>query len=127
MPSGSSPTCTFQPAVSPAVQEHPRLFADANDFAALSVRLDRAELGRLARAHLLREAEELLEAPPLVCRKDECGKRILLISRAAIDRIAKLSMAAHAYESDNPGVRQLFFTRAVPTSGQLTLSVSFMR
>lgn len=73
---------------------HPRLFADANDFAALSVRLDRAELGHLARAHLLREAEELLEAPPLVCRKDECGKRILLISRAAIDRIAKLSMAA---------------------------------
>ena len=72
---------------------HPRLVADADDFKALSVRLEKSELGRAARARLLREADAQLDAAPLVSRKDASGTRILHVSRAAIDRIAKAAMA----------------------------------
>ena len=83
----------FNAAVSAAVAPHPRLIADAGDFEALKVRLETTELGKLGRGRLLGEAEMLLGFPAPEYRKDESGRRILHISRAALDLIGKCAMA----------------------------------
>ena len=84
---------TFLAAALAAVPAHPRLLADANDFAAFKVRLGQSDLGRRGRERLLREADALLGFPPIEYRKDESGKRILHVSRAALNLIGKTAMA----------------------------------
>ncbi len=81
-----SSAATFKP-----VAPHPRLFADKAAFQALKLKLEQTELGRLGRARLLREADALLPLP-LLERKME-GRRLLSVSRNALNRIGKLAMA----------------------------------
>lgn len=68
---------------------HPRLLADADDFARL--RADTNELVRIGRERVLFEAEQMRRFP-LPARQLE-GRRLLAVSQRALSRILALAMA----------------------------------
>jgi len=72
---------------------HPRLFADRKDFEALKIKLVTTELGRLGRNRLLAEAEAQLSFESLESKRDVSGRRMLAVSRSALNVIGKCAMA----------------------------------
>ena len=73
------------------VAPHPRLFADEAEFAAAKERISSCEEGRSALGVLMRTADSTLAKKPLE-RKME-GRRLLGVSRDALERIGCLSFA----------------------------------
>ena len=73
------------------VAPHPRLFADEAEFAAAKERIASCEEGRAALGVLMRVADSALAKKPLE-RKME-GRRLLGVSRDALERIGCLSFA----------------------------------
>ena len=73
------------------VAPHPRLFADEAEFAAAKERIASCEEGRAALGVLMRTADSTLSKKPLE-RKME-GRRLLGVSRNALERIGCLSFA----------------------------------
>lgn len=73
------------------VRPHPRLLADKDEFAAIKARLETDPDAKRAVERLLKEAESFADLPAL-CRELE-GRRLLTISRNAIERILKCAFA----------------------------------
>jgi len=80
-----------QAAAKAVAMPHPRLFATAQDFAALKARVATDELVKLGADHLSQVSEALLKVPP--CKYEKQGKRLLGVSRCALGRISALAMA----------------------------------
>lgn len=74
-----------------AAKPHPRLFADAKSFEALSGALCRDTLKAKAASNVIAKARVILPLKPLV--HVQTGKRILGVSRQALHRISTLAMA----------------------------------
>ena len=79
-----------EPSLAP-LAPHPRLFADAAGFSAAKARLESSEVGRKALGALMRFADATLDKPVLERKMD--GRRLLRISRMALERIGNLSFA----------------------------------
>ena len=82
----------FQTLAAPEIKVkagHPKLFADAEEFA--RIRSDKSELAASVRAKVFAEAEAVLSEAP-VERVLE-GRRLLSVSRLAVSRLTHLSMA----------------------------------
>lgn len=75
------------------VEGHPRLFMTQAEAAQLPARADADPHNAMIAKALLARAEVMLDEPP-VTREIE-GRRMLAISRRALDRLATLSMAWH--------------------------------
>lgn len=90
---------------------HPRLILDESEMASIRSQVDAGENEALVLLHesIMRKAEELLSASPLVYKKDASGKRILGVSRNAAQRI---SYCAYAYRF---GGDRRFLDKAVET------------
>ena len=65
--------------------DHPRLFATSNDWQAVSLSSEQDELLRALLEKIKRDGRELLPKPPLTYEKE--GRRLLAVSRAALNRI----------------------------------------
>lgn len=70
-------------------QSHPRLLMDSKDFKQYRSQVRRGDNGPLVRIHdiCMDRADDLLDAKPLEYVKDASNKRILHVSRAALERI----------------------------------------
>jgi hypothetical protein len=73
------------------LQPHPRLFATQEEFSRQKVRLNSAPEGRVALEGLLRKADKLLDVAPV--ERKMTGRRLLSVSRTAVDRIGTLAFA----------------------------------
>jgi len=73
------------------VAPHPRLFADDAEFAAAKARISSCEEGRAALAVLMRTADAALSEKPL--ERKMIGRRLLRVSRSALERIGCLAFA----------------------------------
>lgn len=73
------------------VAPHPRLFADDAEFAAAKARISSCEEGRAALAVLMRTADAALSEMPL--ERKMIGRRLLRVSRSALERIGCLAFA----------------------------------
>lgn len=72
---------------------HPRVLVEAGHWAQIKARAETDPLLAQYIAHLLLEADQLLEEPPLERKKQ--GRRLLHVSREALHRISIWSMARH--------------------------------
>ena len=82
----------YAQAVETAVAKgHPRLFADASDFAALRASVGDGTLRARAIGKVIERAEFIVGEPPLT--RVMYGHRMLRTSRAALGRISTLAMA----------------------------------
>ena len=73
------------------VAPHPRLFADEAEFAEAKRRIDSCEEGRAALRVLMRVADSTIQKKTLARRME--GRRLLEVSREALQRIGCLSFA----------------------------------
>ena len=101
-----------RPEVARAVDEaarrpHPRLFADADGFAALKARLGKEELFTAGAEFIRATADPILKAKP--CERIKEGKRLLGVSRTALYRINTLALAYRLY--GNKGARVKYVLR----------------
>ena len=78
-----------------ARRPHPRLFADADGFAALKARLGKEELFTAGAEFIRATADPILKAKP--CERIKEGKRLLGVSRTALYRINTLALAYRLY------------------------------
>ncbi len=97
-----------RPEVARAVDEaarrpHPRLFADADGFAALKARLGKEELFTAGAEFIRATADPILKAKP--CERIKEGKRLLGVSRTALYRINTLALAYRLYGNKGARVR----------------------
>lgn len=92
-------------------QGHPRLYMNAEQAARLPERaaLD-AQNAKLARC-IIATADDLIDTPPLA--RVMTGKRLLFVSRAALNRIMALAMAWHLTEDSRYVERASMEVRAV--------------
>lgn len=74
-----------------ALAPHPRLFVPSGGFAAQKAVLMSDPVGRAALDRLIRQADQFLDGPFLTYEKE--GRRLLHVSRAAIDRVGRLALA----------------------------------
>jgi hypothetical protein len=79
--------------VDAASKEHPRLFATSDDFQRIRDNLDQDPLREQLAAAIIRQADQLLEVPPIERRLQ--GRRLLGQSRRAVKRTSTLAMAFH--------------------------------
>ena len=80
-------------AILPAMLEpHPRLLARASDWDRLRAEVETDDTSRLFWLALKARADKLLDMPPLT--RLMTGRRLLLVSREALERIAVLSLVA---------------------------------
>jgi hypothetical protein len=75
------------------IDGHPRLFMKRGEQARLRERTIADPKAELIAKTVISKAEEILELPPVVRRLE--GRRLLSVSRTALDRLATLSMAWH--------------------------------
>ena len=78
-----------------ASRQHPRLFADADGFAALKARLGKEELLTSGAEFVRSSADAILNTKP--CERIKEGKRLLGVSRTALYRINTLALAYRLY------------------------------
>ncbi len=78
-----------------ARRPHPKLFADADGFAALKARLGKEELFTAGAEFIRATADPILKAKP--CERIKEGKRLLGVSRTALYRINTLALAYRLY------------------------------
>lgn len=79
-------------AATAAVPPHPRLVANADDFAALKARIARSSLARDVASNVVAAADRQIGRPPIRYELDESNRR-LRASRDAVGRICRLAMA----------------------------------
>ncbi len=86
-----------------ARRPHPKLFADADGFAALKARLGKEELFTAGAEFIRATADPILKAKP--CERIKEGKRLLGVSRTALYRINTLALAYRLYGNKGARVR----------------------
>ena len=94
-----------------AKKAHPRLFADAEGFSRVKARIGSDGLVTPAAEHVRAVADMMIPLPPSERIKE--GKRLLSVSRAALYRIATLSMAYRLYGNRAHLARAVAEMRAV--------------
>ena len=90
---------------------HPRLFADAARFVALREQVKTDPVSARIFSDLVRRADLMLVQPPLTYQKE--GRRLLAVSRDAIERISTLAMVARLTDDVRYAERALAEMRAV--------------
>ena len=91
---------------------HPRLFVSGEaDFAAAKDRLLNSSAGKVGLATLIGKADKFLDSPEL--KRKKIGKRLLKVSREALDRIASLSLAWKFTGDDKYAAKAVRDARAV--------------
>jgi len=78
-----------------ALDSHPRLFMDRPTAVNIANKVKCDDEGVLGRLHslIVGEADKVLDVPPLTYQKDKSGKRILEVSREAMNRILSCAYA----------------------------------
>ena len=107
---------TARPEIAAAVERaaqkpHPRLFADAAGFAALRERMQSDELVRLGAECVRARADAILKTKP--CQRTLQGRRILHVSRRALDHVSTLAMAYRLFGDRKHLYRAVAELRAV--------------
>ncbi|MEZ0218321.1 MAG: heparinase, partial [Rariglobus sp.] len=90
---------------------HPRLFADAARFAALREQVKTEPTSARIFTDLTRRADRMLTLPPLTYKKE--GRRLLDVSRSALERISTLAMMARLSDDPRYAERAIAEMRAV--------------
>lgn len=93
------------------VPAHPRLFADAPRFSALREQVKTDAVSARIFADLTRRADQMLPLPALTYKKE--GRRLLDVSRTALDRISTLAMMARLTDDPRYAERAVAEMRAV--------------
>ena len=90
---------------------HPRLFADAARFSVLREQVKTDPVSARIFTDLTRRADKMLTLPPLTYKKE--GRRLLDVSRSALERISTLAMVARLTDDPRYAERAIVEMRAV--------------
>jgi oligo-alginate lyase len=92
---------------------HPRLFADAARFSSLREQVKNDPISARIFTDLTRRADKMLTLPALTYKKE--GRRLLSVSRDALERISTLAMVARLTDDPRYSERAIAEMRAVTT------------
>ncbi len=102
---------TISMPLSPPPPSHPRLLVSGDKFASLREQVETDPVSARFFAGLRLRADALLALPPVTYKKD--GKRLLAVSRAALERISTLAMMARLTGETRYSDRAIAELRAV--------------
>lgn len=84
---------------------HPRLLAEESDWATIRERIDTDPASARIFSSLQKKADHFLDQPPL--QRTMEGRRLLRVSRMAVERIATLAMVARITKNDQYALRAI--------------------